>query len=154
MALLRDVLVVILGLSALCLGNEAALEAVMERMEKDVLSFAAEVEKASLGRCSDETLALCYANSYSDCLSEFPNQICPGGDMTVPECGGTTPCAGSLLDYTVSAVRLPSDVADGRNGNPTDVEVSAVTTQLQNMQLLVYMMKKQPVSLDLLSISN
>jgi hypothetical protein len=101
------------------LAGEAELEKLIAKMEQDVVELARKVEDLYSSRC---TLALeyCERNNYEYCLSTLPNPTCRSTEeFSIEECNG----CGALFDYTVSTVRLPKGVADGQNGNPTDVQV-------------------------------
>jgi len=100
-------------------GDEADLEDLMNKMTSDVRDFAAEIERVYSDRCTITTLEKCTKTNYDECLSEYPNQYCPGGNVfSVPSCGDGIRCGG-LFDFTVSSVSLPAHVTDGEDGNPS-----------------------------------
>jgi von Willebrand factor type A domain len=114
-------------------AGEAEFEALVARMENDVISFAREVESQYQNRCNEISLQECSQGNYDECSSLLPNQICPGGeDLNNARCGDGISCS-AFWDYSVSNVRLHRDLtgADGRN--PTDksvIETICFTQQL------------------------
>ena len=114
-------------------AEEADFEALVARLENDVLAYAREVETLYQNRCSAISLQECSQGNYDDCTSLFPNQICPGGeDLNVARCGDGVTCS-ALWDYTVSSVSIPKDIdsVDGRNPSDKNViETICFTQQL------------------------
>lgn len=110
----------------LCSGesfNDQRFKQLVTKMENDVVGLAREVEGLYEGRCDGSRLSECSKGNYDDCLSVYPSQTCPGGpDLHVPSCGDGETCS-ALYDFTVSAVTIPGDLADGPDGNPTDPQV-------------------------------
>jgi hypothetical protein len=101
------------------MAGTAELEQLITKMEHDVVELAREVEDLYTSRC---TIALenCDRSNYEHCLSSLPNPTCPASkEFVIEACNG----CGALFDYTVSTVHLPKELADGQNGNPTDVQV-------------------------------
>ena len=85
------------------------------------VQLARQVETLYESRCTT-ALDGCYRNNYEHCLSKLPSPTCPASEQFVIEACSGDGC-GALFDYTVSTVMLPSEVADGQDGNPTDVQV-------------------------------
>lgn len=104
-------------------GGEAEFLQLAADIEADVLEMAREVERLYKERCSDVTLKDCYKSNYEECLSAFPNSVCPAGEQLADTiCGNGTKCS-RLWDYSTSRISLPGEVADGPDGNPTDPQV-------------------------------
>ena len=103
--------------------NQDRFDSLIAKMEGDALELATEVERLYKNRCYLAGLAGCANANYDDCRSSYPSQTCPAGDdLVIPLCGDGIACSG-LYDYTISAVTLPSLLAKGIDGNPTDTQV-------------------------------
>lgn len=99
------------------------LSSLVNKVEDDVLELVAEIEQLYQQRCDADGLQQCLRGNYDDCISEYPNQVCPATlQMAVPACGQAGICSG-LYDYTISSVRIPKALADGPDGNPTNPSV-------------------------------
>ena len=112
---------------------EYELSQLLAKMESDVLELAKEVESLYKTRCNS-ALEGCSQSNYDSCLSEFSNSICHKSDELVnPVCSTNADdkCA-SLFSYTESTVVLPSEIANGKDGNPTDPQVSLTITRSSN----------------------
>uniref|UniRef100_A0A7S4NES1 VWFA domain-containing protein n=2 Tax=Odontella aurita TaxID=265563 RepID=A0A7S4NES1_9STRA len=106
-------------------GSTKQLEELFTKLESDVLDFRDKVEALYANRCDADSLDACKAASYDMCSSEYPFQTCRADEqLTIPACAeGSAGKCGGLFDYTTSTVRIPKDLADGMNGNPTDKTV-------------------------------
>jgi len=103
-------------------AGDAAFDALIAKMEADVLELALRVEDLYTSRCDATSLSQCYQGNYNDCDSEFPNQQCFAyEELALPACGDGTKCS-ALWDYSVSNVVIPDDLA-GTDLNPTDPSV-------------------------------
>ena len=112
-------LMALLMLVRASLAGTAELEQLIAKMEGDVQALAQQVEMLYASRCTT-SLEDCYRGSYEHCLSELPSPSCPASEQFIIEaCSG----CGALLDYSVSTVRLPREVADRQNGSPSDPQV-------------------------------
>jgi hypothetical protein len=112
---------------------EYELNLLLAKMESDVLELAKEVETVYKTRCIS-ALEGCSQSNYDSCVSAFSNSICHKSDELVnPNCStnGNDKCA-SLFSFTESTVVLPSEIANGKDGNPTDSQVSLTKTQNSN----------------------
>lgn len=117
------ILSVLLACIQLTTGGETEFLQLVSDVETDVLKMATEVERLYKQRCSDITLNDCYKNNYEECMSRFPNQVCPSGEQLADTiCGDGTICS-RLWDYSISRVSLPQAVANGPHRNPTDPNV-------------------------------
>jgi len=100
------------------------LEALITRLNSDVIELRNEVESSIANRCN--TIRGCYNASYDECQSAYTNmQTCPGESefgIVFAACGAGSRCNG-LIDYAVSTVRIPENLARGPNRNPTNPEV-------------------------------
>jgi len=116
-------LLLLLNLSSSGLAGEAEFDALVEKMEQDVLELARKVEQLYQTRCDSNTIEQCSQGNYDNCVSEYPNPVCLGGDDRVTAgCGDGIKCS-ELLDHTVSNIRLPEQVADAKENNPSDHKV-------------------------------
>jgi hypothetical protein len=74
-------------------------------------------------RCTT-ALAHCNRSNYVGCASKLPNPICYKSDeLANGTCSASDKC-GALFDFKTSTIRLPKDFANGKDGNPTDLQVS------------------------------
>lgn len=123
MAKLLTFVVVLLQLFPATMQTVSKFDQLVEKMETDVLELRDEVERLYMTRCDVDSLTDCGRSNYDDCHSLFPNPTCPreGPDLRVK-------------DYTISAIRIPNILKDGRNGlNPTDpkaIEAICFTQEL------------------------
>jgi hypothetical protein len=101
--------------------QERLFDELIETMERNVIALARNVEAAYKNRCST-ALSGCAKNSYSSCVSSSPNATC----YTSQEYGIAACTGSSLFDFTTSSVSLPSEVANGYNGNPLSTQVSNI----------------------------
>mmetsp|Transcript_17970 Transcript_17970/g.32529 ORF Transcript_17970/g.32529 Transcript_17970/m.32529 type:complete len:631 (-) Transcript_17970:1364-3256(-) len=109
--------------SASSLDRENEVKLIMQRMEYDVLAFRDEMERAYTARCDTPTLTECSENNFNDCSSTYPNQQCMKADeLVVSSCGDGESCNG-LWDKTQSTVRIPANLAQAPQDNPSDPEV-------------------------------
>ena len=111
-------------------AGDYELEKVIERLERDVLEFAKEVESVYQTRCKS-ALQDCSQSNYGSYVSEFSNPFCHKSKEFVNHNCSTNEndkCA-SLFSYTESTVVLPKVIADGKDGNPTGPQVSLTTTK-------------------------
>ena len=103
--------------------KENEVRSILEHMERQVLYFRNEVEYSYNKRCETSTLASCSRNNLNDCTSTFPNQQCMEADeLVISACGDGAYCNG-LWDKKASTISLPTAVANGPSGNPSDPEV-------------------------------
>lgn len=118
-SLLVTLTFLLLMLAHSSMAGTAELEQLIAKMEEDVVQLAQQVEALYASRCTT-ALEDCYRSNYEHCLSALPSPSCPASEQFVIEaCNG----CGALFDYTVSTVTLPREVADGQDGNPTNVQV-------------------------------
>ena len=109
-------------------AGDIELNALLAKMENDVIELIMNVETVYETRCSS-ALEGCSESNYDSCVSQFSNPICNKSDEFInPVCSTNADdkCA-SLLSYTESTVVLPLELANGKNGNPTDPQVSLTT---------------------------
>lgn len=103
--------------------NEDRFKTLVKKMESDVIALARQVENLYVNeRCKDATLQSCNSSNYDHCLSKFPHPTCAVGGA-------------DLLDFTTTAVRLPSGAATGPRSNPQDpaiLETVCFTRSLDN----------------------
>lgn len=94
------------------------------QLNSDVLELRNEIEASISGRC--DSIRGCYKSSYDECRSQYTtNQVCPSFEQlgyAIPECGSGKRCNG-LFDSTITTVRMPNSIRNGKNGNPTNPEV-------------------------------
>jgi len=104
-------------------AGTADLELLIDKMENDVLELAEQVEEAFQDRCTT-ALNDCSYNNYDSCVSQFLSPTCYKSDELVTTCssGPSDSCA-ALFDFNSSNVILPSEIADGKDGNPTNPQV-------------------------------
>ncbi|KAL9180726.1 hypothetical protein ACHAXT_011179 [Thalassiosira profunda] len=101
---------------------ERQVEAILQRMETDVLAFRDEMERAYSLRCDAATLTECSESNFNDCSSTYPGQQCMQADeLVISRCGDGTACNG-LWSKEETAVRIPESLVDA-SGNPEDQEV-------------------------------
>lgn len=105
-------------------GNETGLEALINRLNSDVIELRNEVESSILRRC--DSIRGCLKSSYDECQSSYTElQTCPSEKelgIVFTVCGAGSRCNG-LIDYSVSTVRIPENLAQGPNRNPTNPAV-------------------------------
>jgi hypothetical protein len=116
-----------LPLSPAQIFDEGKFNSLIAKLEQDVVDFAKELERSYLTRCEDIRFDACEYGNFDDCQTVYPNQQClPGESYHVPVCGKSFPdgtgCSG-LIDFSVSTVRIPSELTPARNSNPTDPQV-------------------------------
>ncbi len=109
-------------------ADTVKLNVLKAKMESDSIEFARKVEALNQDR---GTFALlnCSRNNYDDCVAQFPSPTCYKSDeLFISKCSTSLndTCA-ALYNFTVASVRLPSAIADGPDGNPTDPQVSPVS---------------------------
>ena len=115
--------VLLLSISSHVKAGEAEFEALVVRLENDVVTFARQVESLYLNRCNEISLEQCSKGNYDECSTLYPNQICPGGEeLNIAQCGDGTRCS-ALWDYTVSNVVIHKDLTGVDGRNPTDISV-------------------------------
>ena len=110
-------------------AGEYELNELLTKMESDVIELAQEVESVYKTRCSS-ALEGCSQSNYDSCVSDFSDSVCHQSDEFInPVCSRSADneCA-SLISYTESTVVLPRAIANGKDGNPTDPQVSLTTT--------------------------
>ena len=119
-------------------AGEAEFEALVARLENDVITFAREVESLYQNRCTEISLQECSGGNYDECSSLLPNQVCPGGeDLNIEQCGDGITCS-ALWDYSVSTVAIPKELASTDGRNPSDnsiIETICFTQQLDQFFL-------------------
>jgi len=105
-------------------NKEDEVEAILKRMESEVLDFRDELERAYSSRCDTNTLAECAKSNLNDCTSSFlNNQQCMASDeLVISACGDGETC-NALWDKTISTVSLPSALAQNPFNNPSDPEI-------------------------------
>jgi hypothetical protein len=104
-------------------GSQVEFDQLIAKMELDVLELKRQVERVYGTRCDSTTLERCAYNVYDNCISSHPDQECPGGaELTIPICGDGITC-GARYTYNSSNVILPTALANGEDGNPTDPQV-------------------------------
>lgn len=139
---LRNVLVrvatLLLASSVAQTFNEGKFNSLIAKLEEDVLDFAREIERFYATRCQDIRFGQCSQGNYDDCQAVYPSQQClPGESYHVPVCGDSLPdgtgCSG-LIDFSVSTVRIPSELTPARNSNPTDPQVIETVCYTQAME--------------------
>ena len=115
--------VLLLSISSHVKAGEAEFEALVVRLENDVVTFARQVESLYLNRCNEISLEQCSKGNYDECSTLYPNQICPGGEeLNIAQCGDGTRCS-ALWDYTISNVVIHKDLTSVDGRNPTDISV-------------------------------
>ena len=110
-------------------AGEYELNQLLAKMESDVIELAKEVESLYKTRCTG-ALEGCSQSNYDSCLSEFSNPICNKSDGFVNyicSINANDKCA-SLFSFTESTVVLSTEIANGKDGNPTDPQVSSTIT--------------------------
>ena len=118
--------------------NEGKFNALIEKLESDVVKFARQLESFYVDRCQDIQLERCSAGNYDDCQSAYPNPQCLAGESYhVPVCGDEIAtngdgCSG-LVDFSISTVRIPTESALGEDKNPTDPQVIETVCYTQAM---------------------
>ena len=104
-------------------GREELIQGI-SRLNSDVIELRNEIERSISDRCN--SIRGCYRASYDECNSEYTAEsTCPSFEelgFAVSDCGRGVNCNG-LIDETITTVRLPSSIATGKNGNPTNPEV-------------------------------
>ena len=106
------------------------LNKLFEKMENDVIELVQAVKTVYKTRCTS-AIEGCSQSNYDSCVSQFSNSICHKSDEFLnPNCSTNADdkCA-SLFSFTESTVVLPSEIANGKDGNPTDPQVSLTITQ-------------------------
>ena len=104
--------------------DEARFDEVVAKLETDVIEFARHLESLYETRCDEIQLEECANGNYYECSSLYPNQECLTGDSYhVEACGDIDSGCSGLHDFSISTVRLLSELARGDNGNPTDPQV-------------------------------
>ena len=132
------VVVVLLGWSSKIIQaqstfNEGKFNSVIAKLESDVIQFARQIESFHATRCEDIQLGNCQEGNYDDCQSMYPNQQCLADESYhIPVCGDSGACSG-LLDFSISTVRIPSDLVFGQYSNPTDPQVIETICYTQKM---------------------
>lgn len=122
-------------------AGEKEFEALVSRLENDVITFARQVELLYQNRCSEVSLQECSQGNYDECSSLFPNQICPGGeDLNIAQCGDGISCS-ALWDYTISNVVIHKDLTSSDGRNPLDKSV--IETICFTQQLDQYFMQQR-----------
>ena len=104
------------------LFHEAKFNELIQKLESDVLAFAAQLETVyDAARCRHDLNASCARQHYDDCTSTlYPSPVCLAA-YHIPVCGAD-PCSG-LIDPTISTVRLPAAIMGTNNNNPTAPQV-------------------------------
>jgi Mg-chelatase subunit ChlD len=103
--------------------DEAKFTSLVQKVEGDALELARKVEELYKNRCSLALLADCSMGNYDHCISSYPDESCPGGDVyNTPQCGDGISCS-ALYSFSITNVVLPQSVANGEGGNPTDPQV-------------------------------
>jgi len=104
--------------------NETSLESLIYRLNSDVIELRNEVESSILSRC--DSIRGCLKSSYDECQSSYTKaQTCPSEKelgIVFAACGTGSRCNG-LIDYSVSTVRIPENLAQGPKRNPTNPAV-------------------------------
>ena len=115
---------VLVFLSASTMAGTVELDRLMDKMEMDVLELAKAVEAAFQDRCTT-ALIDCGRNNFDSCVSQFPSPTCYKSDEFATNCstGNSDTCA-ALFDFNSSNVVLPSKIANGNHGNPTNPQVN------------------------------
>ena len=106
------------------------LNKLFEKMENDVIELVQAVKTVYKTRCTS-AIEGCSQSNYDSCVSQFSSPICHKSDEFLnPNCSTNADdkCA-SLFSFTESTVVLPSEIANGKDGNPTDPQVSLTITQ-------------------------
>jgi hypothetical protein len=101
------------GWLSCCQAGEAEFNALIAKMEGDVLQFARAIESFHQLRCDSDTLVTCSRTNYHETLSALPGQQCyTTGVLDIAVCEESQ--CGALWDFTTSTVRIPADrVAEG-----------------------------------------
>ena len=107
-------------------ATEQDLINLITRLNSDVIELRNEIESSISTRC--DSIRGCYQSSYDECQSEYDtsSQTCPSVDelgYAIEECGAGIKCNG-LFDSGVTTVRIPEQLAQGPNRNPTNPSVS------------------------------
>mmetsp|Transcript_1326 Transcript_1326/g.2174 ORF Transcript_1326/g.2174 Transcript_1326/m.2174 type:complete len:678 (+) Transcript_1326:203-2236(+) len=105
-------------------AGEEELEALIFRLNSDVIELRNEVESSIATRC--DSIRGCLKSSYDECQSAYTElQSCPSESelgIVFTVCGAGSRCNG-LIDYSVSTVRIPENLAQGPDRNPTNPAV-------------------------------
>ena len=105
-------------------AGEEELLALITRLNTDIIELRNEVESSITTRC--DSIRGCRKSSYDECQSKYTSlQSCPGKSqlgIVFSECGAGERCNG-LIDYAVSTVRIPENLAQGPDRNPTNPAV-------------------------------
>ena len=104
--------------------DERKFNTLIEKLESDLLEFKEQIEDIYATRCENFQSNACYQGNYDECQTLYPNQQCLSGENYIlPQvCGDPTSCS-SLVDFSVSNVRINSNLVSGENNNPTDPQV-------------------------------
>ena len=139
-------------LTALCVeAGESELNAMLSKIEDDVLEFATEMEALYNERCSVKTRDECAKSNYEECSTLFPDQTCISGSILErPECIVRGQSCSALADFTVSNVRLSENVVKDADGNPVAAEVRANIVSLDNQVMVTFHVNLRFVILCLL----
>lgn len=105
-------------------AGEEELESLIMRLNSDVIELRNEVESSIETRC--DSISGCWMSSYHECQSAYTQlQTCPSESelgIVFAQCGAGIRCNG-LIDFSVSTVRIPANLAKGPNQNPTNPNV-------------------------------
>ena len=119
--------IIILCISAtlqISCAGEVELGALITRVNSDVIEFRNQVESSIARRC--DSIRGCFKSSYDECQSAYTKlQSCPSEKefgIVFSLCGAGSRCNG-LIDYSVSTVRIPENLARGPNRNPINPAV-------------------------------
>ena len=105
-------------------AGEEELEALIMRLNSDVIELRNEVESSIETRC--DSIRGCWMSSFHECQSAYtqlqtgPSQV--KLDIACAQCRAVHRCNG-LIDFSVSTVRIPANLARGPNQNPTNPNV-------------------------------
>jgi hypothetical protein len=136
-----------LTMAAATAEQERLLDQLISKMESDVVEFARQVEAAYEDRCTT-ALSDCALKNYDGCVSDFPNPTChKSAELAVGACSASASdnCA-ALFDFTTSNIRLPTDTANGKDGNPTNPQVSTFGLLVVTLLPLIAALRRDRVS--------
>jgi hypothetical protein len=114
--MMHHALCYLLYLSPPSLAGEVEFEALVDKMEHDVMDLRDEVESLYQSRCTTIHLEECPRGNYDHCRSSYLGQTCPGTpDRYIPDCGDGTETEPSSEYLCMRRSRVSAE-SSNRNG--------------------------------------